>query len=282
MASEQEKKFRDYQWDKDPNWLRYIDSITIPDPAKEEEITARLKLKFYIKNIDPDYEPPAQKPQGGAQTNCILDTFPAGPLQCNCSVLGDSVTKEGVLVDPGGSPDVIIQKLKNLGVKIKYILITHAHFDHFLAADIIKKHTGAKVVLHKEDLPLWSMLDLQCSMFGATSLGPVSEPEWLLDSDIDIKVTDTLNAKVLHTPGHSPGSTCYLFDSVNVLFSGDTLFKGSVGRTDLWGGDKGQLIKSIKTKLYPLRDNVIVISGHGSNSTIGQEKQTNPFLRSNF
>jgi len=279
-------KFHSYEWEKDPNWVSYISNITIPDPSKQDEIVAKLKLKFYKKNIDPDYEPPhpssSSSSSSSSHNNCILDTFPAGPLSCNCSILADPVTKEGVLVDPGGHPETIIQKLKLLDVKIKYILITHAHFDHFLAADIIKNHTGAKVVLHKEDLPLWSMLELQCSMFGAKSLGPVSQPEWLLDSDADIKVNDRLVGKALHTPGHSPGSTCFLFESVKVLFSGDTLFKGSVGRTDLWGGDKKALLNSIKTKIYPLSDDVVVISGHGSSTTIAHEKQYNPFVRSNI
>jgi len=269
-------RFNAFKWDESAEWKSYIDSITIPDPSKQNEIVDKLKKKWYKKTIDPDWDFVEQTPP-------ILETFPVGPLSCNCSILVDPATRDGVLVDPGGSPEAITQKLKEHNVKVKYILITHAHFDHFLAAEIFRKQTGAPVVLHKDDMQLWAMKDLQCSLFGVpNTLGPVSDPDRLLDADVELPVSQNMIGKSLHTPGHSPGSTCFLFESSGILFSGDTLFKGSVGRTDLWGGDKNLLLKSIREKLCPLRDDVIVVPGHGPKTTIGAEKSSNPFLRSNF
>lgn len=271
------QKFKSFNWDSSQEWKNYIESVTIPDPSKQNEIVEKLKKRWYKKNIDPEWE---EQTSGQAP---ILETFPVGPLSCNCSILVDPVTKDGVLVDPGGTPDTISQKLKAHNVKVKYILITHAHFDHFLAAEIFRKQTGAPVILHKDDLPLWAMKDIQCSLFGIpNTLGPVSDPDKLLDSDEELPVNENLKGKSLHTPGHSPGSTCFLFESSGILFSGDTLFKGSVGRTDLWGGDKNLLIKSIREKLTPLRDDIVVVPGHGPNTTIGAEKRSNPFLGANF
>jgi len=274
---EKQKKYESFNWDN-PEWKSYIDSVTIPDPSKQSEIVEKLKRKWYKKNIDPEWDFVA--PQ---QTEPILDVFPVGPLSCNCSIFADPVTHEGVLVDPGGDPDQIISKLKSLNVTIKYILITHAHFDHFLAADIIKKHTGAPVVLHKDDIQLWQMKDLQCNLFGIpNTLGAVSDPEKLINGNEVFTVNPSMAAKCLHTPGHTPGSTCFHFETSGVIFTGDTLFKGSVGRTDLWGGDKNALMKSIRTQLYPLPDHTVVITGHGAKTTIGQEKKTNPFLKASI
>lgn len=274
---ERQKKYETFSWETNKEWQSYIDSVTIPDPSKQNEIVEKLKRKWYKKNIDTewDYVESAEP---------ILEVFPVGPLSCNCSIFADPVTKEGVVVDPGGDPELITQKIKSHNITIKYILITHAHFDHFLAADIIKKQTGAPVVLHKDDMQLWQMKDLQCNLFNIpNTLGPVSDPDRLLTADDeDIFVNGQLSAKCLHTPGHTPGSTCFHFASKGIIFTGDTLFKGSVGRTDLWGGDKNLLMKSIKTKLQPLPDYTVVICGHGSKTTIGQEKKNNPFLRANI
>lgn len=275
---ERQKKYETFNWNNNKEWMNYIDSVTIPDPSKQNEIVEKLKIKWYKKNIDPEWDfvaPQSSEP--------ILEVFPVGPLSCNCSIFADPVTKEGVLVDPGGDPELISTKLKNLNIKIKYILITHAHFDHFLAADIIKKQTGAPVVLHKDDMQLWQMKDLQCNLFGIpNNLGPVSDPDKLLNGDEDLIINNNFIGKSLHTPGHTPGSTCFHFDSKGVIFTGDTLFKGSVGRTDLWGGDKNLLMKSIKDKLHPLPDHTVVISGHGAKTTIGNEKKNNPFLRPSY
>jgi len=280
MGEERQSRFDAFDWVGSGEWQSYLDSVTIPDPSKQEEIEAKLKKKWYKKHIDPEWDDIAPS----NTTDPIFEFFPVGPLSCNCSILADPVTKEGVLVDPGGNPEVIIQKLDAHKVKIKYILITHAHFDHFLAADIIKKHTGAPVILHKADMPLWTMKEIQCTLFGIPdTLGPVSNPDKLLDGDEEeLHVNENLKAKCLHTPGHSPGSTCFLFEKNSILFSGDTIFKGSVGRTDLYLGNKDQLIKSIREKLVPLKDDITVIPGHGPKTTIGAEKRTNPFLKSNF
>jgi glyoxylase-like metal-dependent hydrolase (beta-lactamase superfamily II) len=275
--AEKQLGFESFNWDH-AEWKAYLASVTIPDPSKQSEIVEKLKRKWYKKNIDPDWDYIATTP-----SEPILEVFPVGPLSCNCSIFADPVTKEGVLVDPGGDPDIITQKLKAANVTVKYIFITHAHFDHFLAADIIKKHTGAPVILHKEDLQLWQMKDLQCNLFGIpNTLGPVSEPSQLLSGNEVFEVNPTMRAKALHTPGHTPGSTCFHFDTNGIIFTGDTLFKGSVGRTDLWGGDKNALIKSIREQLYPLPDHTVVISGHGAKTTIGQEKLSNPFLKASI
>eukprot|EP00026_Physarum_polycephalum_P013505 Phypoly_transcript_13917.p1 GENE.Phypoly_transcript_13917~~Phypoly_transcript_13917.p1 ORF type:complete len:279 (+),score=53.43 Phypoly_transcript_13917:115-951(+) len=276
---EKQKKYDTFNWENNSEWKSYIESVTIPDPSQQNEIVEKLKRKWYKKNIDPewDYVQPAKPKEP------ILDVFPVGPLSCNCSIYADPVTKEGVLVDPGGDPDIIDEKLKEHHVTIKYILITHAHFDHFLAADIMKKRTGAPVVLHKDDIQLWQMKDIQCSLFGIpNTLGPVSEPEKLISGNEVFSVNSNFAAKCLHTPGHTPGSTCFHFENGGIIFTGDTLFKGSVGRTDLWGGDKNALVKSIREKLYPLPDHTVVISGHGAKTTIGQEKKTNPFLKASI
>lgn len=276
---ERQKKYDSFIWDSNSEWKSYIDSVTIPDPSKQNEIVEKLKRKWYKKTIDPEWD---FVENASTSSEPILDVFPVGPLKCNCSIFADPVTKEGVLVDPGGDPEVISQKLRAHNVTIKYILITHAHFDHFLAADIIKKQTGAPVVLHKDDMQLWQMKDLQCGLFNIpNTLGPVSDPDKLLTVDEEIRVNSTLSAKTLHTPGHTPGSTCFHFESKGVIFTGDTLFKGSVGRTDLWGGDKNLLMKSINIKLRPLPEHTVVISGHGAKTTIGHEKTNNPFLRAN-
>jgi len=280
--------YKSFDWANNAAWNSYINSITIPDPSKQEEIVEKLKRKWYKKNIDADWEyvepPKATNTTPTPPTaDYILEFFPVGPLSCNCSIFADPITKEGVLVDPGGDPDTITQKLKAHNVIVKYILITHAHFDHFLAADILKKQLNVPVVLHKDDLQLWQMKDLQCNLFGVpNTLGPVSDPEQLLSGDEELSVNKDISIKALHTPGHTPGSTCFHCESRGVIFTGDTLFKGSVGRTDLWGGDKNKLTKSIREKLYPLADHTVVISGHGAKTTIGQEKKSNPFLRASI
>lgn len=207
----------------------------------------------------------------------IQKTFSVGPLQCNCTVLACEKTLEGVLIDPGDEPQKIIQHLNNLGVTIKYLLHTHAHFDHIGATKGLKTHTGAPVCLHEADRFIYEMLPLQGKMFGMhfESAPPI---EKVLE-DEEVLRFGNHGIQVLHTPGHSPGGVCFkLTGGEETLFSGDTLFQGSIGRTDLWGGSYDELIKSIKKRLMILDDEIVVFPGHGPSTLIGKEKRNNPFL----
>lgn len=205
----------------------------------------------------------------------IVKTFPVGPLQCNCSIIGDPVTKKALVVDPGGDAETILALLTELDLKVVAIIHTHAHLDHILAAGEIKKATGAPIYLHKEDQFLWDILDQQCEMFGVP-YSPIPDPDYYLEDDQDL---GCCGGVVIHTPGHTPGSTSFWFEDSKTLIAGDTLFKGSIGRTDLWGGDFEKIAKSIKERLYSLDDDAEVITGHGPNTTIGVEKTTNMHVK---
>lgn len=205
----------------------------------------------------------------------IRESFPVGPLGCNCTILGDRVTGEALLFDPGGNAELILSKLKNYNLKLKKVLHTHAHLDHFLAAGKIKEHTGATLALHKADFPLWQSLEVQCRMFNIP-YEPVPDPDcWLQDNE-DLGLC---SGHSLFTPGHSPGSMSFYFDDIKTLIAGDTLFRGSIGRTDLWGGDAKLIQSSIKNRLYVLDDSSLVITGHGEDTTILHEKRSNAFVR---
>ena len=205
----------------------------------------------------------------------IVKTFPAGPLQCNCSIIGDPASKKALVVDPGGDADKILALVKELDLKVVAIIHTHAHLDHILAAGEIKKATGAPIYLHREDQFLWDILDQQCAMFGIP-YHPVPDPDQYLEDDQDL---GCCGGVAIHTPGHTPGSTSFWFEDSNTLIAGDTLFKGSIGRTDLWGGDFSAIEKSIKERLYSLDEDAEVITGHGPNTTIGHEKTSNMFVK---
>ncbi|MCB1668994.1 MAG: MBL fold metallo-hydrolase [Porticoccaceae bacterium] len=205
----------------------------------------------------------------------IVKTFPVGPIQCNCSIIGDPVTKKALVVDPGGDADKIIALLKELDLKVVAIIHTHAHLDHILAAGEIKKATGAPIYLHEEDRFLWDMLDQQCAMFGIP-YSPIPDPDHYLADDQDL---GCCGGVAIHTPGHTPGSTSFWFEESKTLIAGDTLFKGSIGRTDLWGGDFDTIAKSIKERIYSLDEEAEVITGHGPSTTIGDEKVGNMFVK---
>ena len=207
--------------------------------------------------------------------NIIVKTFPAGPLQCNCSIIGDSVNKKALVVDPGGDADRILALLKELDLTVIGIIHTHAHLDHILAAGEIKKATGAPIYLHKEDQFLWDILDQQCAMFGIP-YNPIPDPDHYLEDDHDL---GCCGGVAIHTPGHTPGSVSFWFEGNKTLIAGDTLFKGSIGRTDLWGGDFETIVKSIRERLYSLDDEAEVITGHGPSTTIGSEKNSNMFVK---
>ena len=207
----------------------------------------------------------------------IVETIPVGPLQCNCTILGDLVSRKAIVVDPGGDSEILLERLVELNLQVERIIHTHAHLDHFLASRKMKEATGAKLALHREDLFLWDMLEDQCRMFGIPFEPPPPPDQWL-ENEEEIDLND-LQGKALHTPGHTPGSMCFLFESQKLLIAGDTLFQGSIGRTDLWGGDFKKIEKSIQEKLYTLDEETSVITGHGESTSIGHEMRANSFVR---
>ena len=207
----------------------------------------------------------------------IFHSFPVPPLGCNCSIIGDSLSKKAIVVDPGGDHEGILATLRDLDLTVSLIIHTHAHFDHFLASGEMHKATGAPLCLHRADQPLWENLELQCQLFDVPYI-PVPGPnQWLGDGET-LRVGD-LAAIATHTPGHTPGSMCFHLESEKLLLAGDTLFRGSIGRTDLWGGDAAAIERSIKKRLYTLDEATRVITGHGPETTIGFEIRNNAFVR---
>ncbi|MAD57663.1 MAG: MBL fold metallo-hydrolase [Porticoccus sp.] len=206
----------------------------------------------------------------------IIETFPVGVLQCNCTIIGDSVTKLALVVDPGGDADHILDKLDELSLKCIGIIHTHAHFDHILAAGEIKKATGAPIYLNEDDFQLWKGLEQQCAMFGYPSEVKLPDPDYYIKDDHDL---DCCGGIAIHTPGHTPGSTSFWFEESNLLIAGDTLFKGGVGRTDFPGGDFNKIQTSIRERIYTLNEDAVVITGHGQATTISDEKNNNKFVR---
>eukprot|EP00033_Pygsuia_biforma_P000890 GCRY01001029.1.p1 GENE.GCRY01001029.1~~GCRY01001029.1.p1 ORF type:complete len:258 (+),score=39.72 GCRY01001029.1:42-776(+) len=207
--------------------------------------------------------------------------FPVGPFDCNCTILFCEETNEVVIIDLGGNLPTIKKYISQNfpTATVTMLLFTHGHIDHILgASDGKKEWSNAKIAIHEEDLGLWNMLKVQAQMLGVP-IGAKDMPQVdiLLNESSDIP----FNGSLIHTPGHSPGSACFLFkqaldDDVDLLVAGDTLFHGGVGRTDLWGGNSRQLSSSIKTKLFHLNENTKVITGHGYMTTIGTEKNISP------
>ena len=212
---------------------------------------------------------------GTEQPQLIRKTFPVGPLQCNCTIVGDPISKKAIIVDPGGDAEKIMAEVDALGLKVVSIIHTHAHLDHILAAGEIKKATGASLYLHKEDQFLWDILEEQCRMFGVPYQAIPDPDEWLKD-DADLACEGGV---AIHTPGHTPGSMSFWFEDHKLLIAGDTLFKRSIGRTDLWGGDFDTIMKSIKERLMVLDEDAIIVTGHGPDTTIGDELASNPFIK---
>jgi len=262
-----------------------------------------------------------------AQESLIHITIPVGMLQCNCSIIGDPLTREALVVDPGDEVTRILDLLGRRRLTVKAIVSTHAHIDHVGGLSKLHQYTGAPVLMHRDDLPLYQAMDVQAAFLGV--LPPdLTEVDQLLKEG-DVLRWGSLEAQVIHTPGHSPGSVSLFlphdagrvsltdkgiqaearagsadgategadFDEsenaddventvsdkteirVPQLLSGDTLFKGSIGRTDLWGGSMEEIMDSLRDKLMQLPDATIVHPGHGPMTTIGQEREVNPFLR---
>ena len=206
----------------------------------------------------------------------IRETLPVGLLQCNCSILGDETSREAIVVDPGDDIPAIQAVLVQHGLTVKYIVITHAHIDHIAGAARLKQLTGAPILYNPRDLPLVQMMDVQATWLGMPT-PEVQAPDDALEDGRVIAITG-LTGNILATPGHTQGSVCLHLPTQQLLLAGDTLFAGSVGRTDLPGGDTRTLIHSIHDKLLTLPDTTIVVPGHGPSTTIGVERESNPFL----
>jgi hydroxyacylglutathione hydrolase len=207
----------------------------------------------------------------------IHEIFPVGPLQCNCSVIGDEQSRESMVIDPGDNIEDIMSIVERHGLTVKQIVVTHAHIDHVGGAMKLKKRTGAPILLNQNDDMLLKMLDVQAAWIGVRPPGAVTIDQSLADADT-LKVGE-IQASVLHTPGHTEGSVCLYFPAQQKLIAGDTLFAGSIGRTDLPGGSMDKIIRSLHEKVLALPDETIVVPGHGGLTTIGVERETNPFLR---
>ncbi|HEX4770683.1 MAG TPA: MBL fold metallo-hydrolase [Bryobacteraceae bacterium] len=207
----------------------------------------------------------------------IHEILAVGLLECNCSIFGDEETREAIVIDPGDDVSRIVQILERHQLKVKAIVITHGHIDHVMGANKLRELSGAPVYMNQRDADMLDALPLQASWLGVDT--PERPP---VDTDAVDGTTITLaNARfhVMHTPGHTPGSSSVWIPEENKLVAGDTLFRDSVGRTDLPGGNSRRLLSSIKTRLYELPDETVVIPGHGANTTIGREKEHNPFVR---
>jgi hydroxyacylglutathione hydrolase len=206
----------------------------------------------------------------------IHEILRVGPLQCNCSVIGDETSHEAMVIDPGDDVHEVLDLIRKHNLQVKQIVITHAHIDHVGGAMKLRTATGAPILLNQNDYALLKMLDAQAAWIGMPSPGKV---------DIDRSVTTgetvsagSLTADILHTPGHTEGSICLYFAADKKLIAGDTLFAGSIGRTDLPGGSMQKILHSLHHTVLALPDETLVVPGHGPLTTIGEERETNPFL----
>jgi glyoxylase-like metal-dependent hydrolase (beta-lactamase superfamily II) len=204
----------------------------------------------------------------------IVEKIIVGPLASNCYIVVDDVVPEGIIIDPGDEAGAILERVGELGIGIKYILLTHGHLDHIAATADIKEATGARMVVHTEEAD--GLNDKTLGLFTGETLPKVPRSDWWLRGWESIEF-GSLSFTVLHTPGHSPGGICLLGEGA--LFSGDTLFYRGIGRSDLPGGDLEKLLQSIHTRLLILPDETVVYPGHGPQTNIGDERRSNPFLQ---
>lgn len=206
--------------------------------------------------------------------NMLVRRVVVGPLQVNCFVVACLATRQAAVIDPGEDAERILQVIADDKLQVKYLINTHGHFDHIGANRAMKESTGAELLIHRDDATLFQTAEDHASLFGLnTTVSP--EPDQLLDEGDVIEIGE-LRFSVLHVPGHSPGGIC--LHCLNHLFVGDVLFAGSIGRTDLPGGDHQKLLDGIVQKLFPLPDETLVHTGHGPDTTLGDEKQDNPFV----
>ncbi len=206
----------------------------------------------------------------------LRETFAVGPLGCNCSLLVDEATREALVVDPGGDGEAILARLGRLQARVKAILVTHAHVDHLGAIPEVQAATGAPVWMNENDRTLYENVGVQAMVLGMSAPRlPEFEPR--LDDGFAIPFGSN-ETGVLFTPGHTPGSVCFHLPAHSLVIAGDTLFRGSIGRTDLWGGNYDHIIRSLKDRLMRLEDQTRVICGHGPDTTVAEERRFNPFL----
>ncbi|MBC61170.1 MAG: MBL fold metallo-hydrolase [Zetaproteobacteria bacterium] len=219
----------------------------------------------------------------------IIESFPVGSFACNCSIIYHATTKDAIIIDPGNDAKIILDFINKYSLNVKKLIHTHAHFDHIGHSDQLRKKTGATIHLQKDDLFLYNLLPQQALFFGETVLSADPVDAFIEDNElfkIDYNKKGAIKTvanslETLHTPGHTPGSCCFYteFFEQPLLFSGDTLFSQSIGRTDLPGGDSDLILKSIKKRLWQLPEETICIPGHGPTTNIYREKKTNPFLQ---
>jgi hydroxyacylglutathione hydrolase len=207
----------------------------------------------------------------------IHEILPVGPLQCNCSVIGDEATREAIVIDPGDNIDQILGLIKKHNLQVKQIVITHAHIDHVGGAAKLRAVTGAPVLLNQNDYALLKMLGVQAAWIGVPTPDMVEIDESIGQAD-RVKA-GAIEAHVIHTPGHTEGSICLYFPAEQKLIAGDTLFAGSIGRTDLPGGSYEKILHSLHDRVLALPDETVVVPGHGPFTTIGEERENNPFLQ---
>jgi hydroxyacylglutathione hydrolase len=206
----------------------------------------------------------------------IHEILPVGLLQCNCSIIGDEQTREAMVIDPGDDIDRIVAIVRQHGLTVKQIVITHGHIDHVGGAMKLKQRTGAPILINEKDHALLKMLAVQAAWIGAAPPGPVEIDQPVRDADVI--AVGTLTATVMHTPGHTEGSVCLYLPQEKTLVTGDTLFAGSIGRTDLPGGNFDNIMRSLRDRVLALPDDTTVVPGHGPMTTIGEERESNPFL----
>jgi len=207
----------------------------------------------------------------------IHEIIPVGSLRCNCSIIGDDSTREAMVIDPGDEIEEILAIIARHRLQVKQIVVTHAHLDHVGGAKKLRAATGAPILLNQNDQELLAMLDVQAAWLGMNDPGKVEIDQNAQDGDV-LK-TGLIAATVMHTPGHTEGSICLYFPAEKKLIAGDTLFAGSIGRTDLPGGSMRKILQSIHEKVLALPDEAVVLPGHGPTTTIGEERENNPFLK---
>jgi hydroxyacylglutathione hydrolase len=223
--------------------------------------------------------PSSSKPPAAQTSFFYWETKAVGPLRCNCTLIADTQSKEAILIDPGGDEDELLSWVESLECRLIACYHTHAHFDHFLAAGWLHEQTGCTLHLHPQDFPLWAKVALQCQLFGIPEpSAPIPDPTHWLEKETPLTVGQ-FKGWTLFTPGHSPGSCCFHFPEAQLLLTGDTLFRGGVGRTDLWGGDWDTLNRSLKRIVKIVEDeDTEIVAGHGPNSTLKRERERNPYL----